>query len=342
MSAILVVISMESHASATSIDSSDDIQQTVDRVSGTNLAETIGDLEVFGTRAFYTSSGWNASIYVHDRFAELGYWVYYQNLEVSGFPARNVIAVKNGTNASDPLYLFGAHYDCANKEAANYSEGEILAAPGADDDASGVAAVIEIARILKETRLSSMVKFVAFAAEESGLNGSRYFARQEHDAGWVYENTALMDMIGYKVASQNRAMIFSGSPHNTLAPSMVSAIDTFNLDLSAEIVTGYDLTSSDHASFWEVGYPSLLVIEELVNSSVASPYYHTSQDTLSTLSVDQMVEITKAVLGGFLLLENPLKTEGLATGTIAVIGVVVAVAVILAVVYLVRHRRVEP
>ncbi len=340
LAALLAIIAIGTPANGVALASVDDSKELLDDVSGANFVGTIGDLEAFNTRAYYASAGWNSSIYVHERLAELGLWVYYQDLDVSGFQVRNVVAVKNGSDPAEPQYLFGAHYDSANKETTNYSQGETLAAPGADDDASGVAAVLEIARVLESATFTNTIKFVAFAAEEAGLNGSRYFAEQEHNAGVVYENTALMDMIGFRAELQNRSMIFSGSSLNTLSSSIISAVDRFDLDLSVQVVTGYEMTFSDHASFWEVGYPSLLMIEQLVNLAAVNPYYHTSADTLSTLSVGQMVVITKAVLGGFLLLESPVKTGGVSATTI-MIGIMVVLAVVIAIVYLARIRKVD-
>ena len=308
-------------------------------VSEARLHETVSALASFGTRAFYTNSSHNSSIYIHDKLSELGLWVYYQNLEVYGFQVRNVVAVKNGSDPAAPQYLFGAHYDSVNRDVKDYSEGETTAAPGADDDASGVAAVLEIATVLRDSAFENTVKFVAFTAEETGLNGSAYFVQQEEFAGVVYANTAIMDMIGFRAETENRAMVFGGAVANTLAASIVSAVDKHGLSLSVDSVPGYSMVYSDHASFWSAGYPSLLVIEQLVDLAPVYPYYHTSNDTPDRLSFEQMTAITKAILGGFLILESPLKIDSESLGLL-VIGVSAIALVVVVIVYLAMRKKV--
>jgi Zn-dependent M28 family amino/carboxypeptidase len=312
----------------------------VDDVSGQRLAETISALSGFSTRAFYTDDCRNASIYIFDRFNDLGLGVYYQELEVYGSTVRNVIATKNGSDPNAPWYLFGAHYDSANMDDENFTLGDSLAAPGADDDASGVAAVLEIADVLRNITFPNTIKFAAFAAEESGLNGSRYFAQQESTNGVVYEDSVIFDMIGYRDGDDNRATIFCDTAGNTMSKSTLSAIDEYDLSLSVDIVPGRDMVYSDHASFWQYGYPSLAVTEQAVNGRLINPHYHTAQDILSYLSVDQMVEITRAVLGGLILLENPQDSEN--DWWIPVVAAsAVAVVVTVGVIHVYMHRRID-
>lgn len=339
--AFVVIMTPTLSAQGATRSSSTENSNIVNSVSGDRLLGTVNELAQFGTRAFYTNSSWNSSTYLHDRLESLGLWVYYQDFEVSGYQARNVIAVKNGSEPTARQYLFGAHYDSANRDVKNFSDGESYPAPGADDDASGVAAVIEFAEILHDKILNSTTKFVAFSAEETGLNGSAYFVQSESAAGVAYAGTAILDMIGYRTNPNNQAMIFSDYSTNALAASIFTAVDNFDLNISITVVPGHALGYSDHASFWQAGYPSLLVIEELVGQSVAYPYYHTSEDTPNHLSEDQMVEISKAVLGGFVLLENPSPRETSSMLTIIAVIAVVAIIVLLVAILYVRHREVR-
>ncbi len=311
----------------------------VDAVSGQRITDSITALSGMWTRAFYTDDCWNASIYIHDELEELGLWVYYQELDVRGSTVRNVVAVLNGSDPAAGQYLFGAHYDSRHKDDANFTSG-YLAAPGADDDASGVAAVIELATILRDSPLPNTIKFVAFAAEESGLNGSMYFVQQESAAGVTYNGTVILDMIGYRSGEKNRATIFCDTATNSMSESILSAIDEYSLDLSVTVIAGNEMDASDHASFWQYGYPSLVMTEQTVNGKVINPYYHTSEDIPYHLSVNQTAEITKAVLGSLLLLEHPLDS-GQGWLIPAAVGLSMVVAVTIAVVYVYIHRKVE-
>ncbi len=310
----------------------------VSSVSGERMMATVDALAQFGTRVFYTSSSADSSAYVHDRLADLGLWVYYQDLNVSDFAVRNVVAVLNGTDRDAPQTLFGAHYDSSGGNLWNFSVGGTVLAPGADDDASGVAAVIELATVLSGVHPKGTVKFVAFTAEEAGLNGSRYFAERERAQGVAYSNTAILDMIGYRMESANEALIFQDYDANSLGDSMSKAVRDYSLDLSVTQVAGKEMTGSDHASFWAAGYPSLLVIEAFSSRLPENPYYHTSLDIPDYLSPDQMVEVTKMVLGGFLSLESA-PSSSIPTTAVIIIGAAVIATVAAGAILIIRRHR---
>lgn len=336
--ATLVLVTLILPQQGCAAGTSDQNSAILDEVSGSRMGESMSRLVSYNTRAFNTNSSLNSSTYIHDELEGLGLWVYYQYLDVNGFSVRNVVAVKNGSDAAAPQYLFGAHYDSAPIDHVNYSSSNALPAPGADDDASGVAAVIELARVLEGSSFRNTLKFVAFAAEETGLNGSSYFAEHERLAGIEYENTAILDMVGFRAELENRVMIFSGSTTNNLSHSIAVAVEHYDISLSIEVVSGYNMRSSDHASFWEMDYPSLLIIEQMVNQAPVNPYYHSANDTPDHLSTDQMVAVTKALLGGFLLLESPLVGKGVPYLAI-VIGVTIASVAAISIIYAIRKRR---
>ena len=303
------------------------------------MMSSVVDLEDFRSRAFYLSSAANASLYIHNRFAELGLWVEYQELIVEGFLVRNVIAVLNGTNPEAPQYLYGAHFDSANLNVDNYSDGEKFAAPGADDDASGVAATIELATVLHDERFESTIKFVAFAAEESGLNGSLAFVLRESARGVRYADTVIMDMIGYRRESTNSAFMFSNNASNTMVGAVRAAITERHLNLSLTTISNVLIDASDHYPFWLAGYPSVLVIEEMANNRPVNPGYHTENDTSDSLSMEQMTVITEALLAGFLTLQTPQEEKSSYAAWI-ISGLVIIAVVALSSLYVLRRRKV--
>ena len=341
-SSILILASMVIAATAPAqlgtSKSNDEFRDIVESVDGSRIMSTVTDLQDFGSRAFDSQSMWNASIYIHDRFAELGLWVTYQEFEVQGYPQRNVVAVLNGTDPAAPQYLFGAHYDSITMDILLGTGLDY--APGADDDASGVAATIELATALHDMEFNSTVKFVAFGAEETGLNGSFTFVGRELENGTLYADTAIMDMIGYRVASQNRAFIFRGSSDNTLSASIHDAVYRYGLNLSLTFISGTEFAYSDHYAFWVAGYPSLMVIEELEDDWPANPHYHTENDTVDHISQEQMEVVTKAILGGFLDLQgSPKKNSDDSGALFLVITVVIVITAVAVTVYVYRNRK---
>ncbi len=331
--------------------SADGPSEAVTAVSSENIEETISYLESLGTREFHTEGASLAAEYIYDSLSELGLDVEYQEFELDSVTIRNVVATTPGTPVEEGVYLLGAHYDSENKLVDTYDEAVTIPAPGADDDASGVAAVIEIARVLGTSglQLQHTLKFVAFGAEEMGYNnmgglaGSAYFVEQEVAADVQYAGTAILDMIGYRNGTENVVSLIEDDGSHTLADAMVEAVDEHALDLRIDRYTAAWATYSDHSSFWSAGYPSVLVIEEMepLELMPLNPNYHTSGDTLSTLSMDQVKAVSQALAGGLLELTAP-EDEGGGIPTEAVVaGVAAGTGGIAVAAFYIRHRRSE-
>lgn len=288
--------------------SDDELVASVDVDS---IRGTIEALEAFGSREFHLESSRQAAEYLRTEFEGMGVEVEMQTFTVGDAEVSNVVATIDGSDGDAGTYLFGAHYDSENRDVNNLSAAENLTAPGADDDASGVAAVLEIARVLAGSGFPGTVRFVMFGAEEMGYDnsggcrGSEYFVTQEVAAGRNYSGTAILDMIGYQGSIDNKTTLVLNTVEQSLTGSTQEAVGTFGIDLEVDVLVVPQLTYSDHGSFWEAGIPSMLVIEELDGSYFPlNPYYHTSYDTTDTLSLGQVVAVTQALLGGLLLLED--------------------------------------
>lgn len=307
-----------------------DLVESLDPV---RMADTIMTLQGFGSREFHLDSAREAAAFLHDSFDALGILVEHQYFMVEDVEVSNIVATVPGSREGAGMYLFGAHYDSENSEASNLSAAENLTAPGADDDASGVAAVLEMARVVSGADRPWTAKFVLFGAEEygydnsGGCKGSEYFVQEEVALGHVYAGTAVLDMIGYRAGQMSKATLVLNEDENALAASALEAVDVFGIDLSLVAAEEPDVTFSDHGSFWAEGIPSMLVIEELDDRNFPlNPYYHTSQDTLDTLSMDQVEAVAEALLGGLLLMEGGGGTSLLVFGTVIMSALIVSVA----------------
>lgn len=314
--------------------------EIVGQVSGERIMATIEDLESFGSRAFYLNTSGEVAEYVFARFLEMGLNVMYQNFTVYGHRASNVIATIEGHHPETPQYLFGAHHDSINADDENHTGGENYLAPGADDDASGVAAIIELATLLSDMEMNSPVKFVAFAAEESGLNGSTYFVQREKLTGAEYADTVIVDMIGYRGGDANYVNFFTKEPIDELAEAAAGAVEDFGLDL--ELVPEHYPSHpySDHYPFWMAGYRGVLVIEELHDGELMNPNYHLDSDTSDTLSESQMAEVTKALLAAILDVNGYREGVGIYPLIIALVfgTIIISTALLL---YIRKARRIR-
>ena len=133
-------------------------------------------LEDFVTRYTHADSIYSAAAWISERFSELGYSeVVLDSFYIPALPdprlCINIIAVKPGEVYPEREVVLGGHYDSTVLPGR-----PLIYAPGADDNASGVAAVLELARVFHPLTLDCTVKFIAFAAEEQGMDGSWHYA----------------------------------------------------------------------------------------------------------------------------------------------------------------------
>lgn len=113
-------------------------------------------------------------------------------------PAANVIATLKGTDPNDPrVFIISGHMDSRNKDVMD-KEG---IAPGANDDGSGTAAVIELARVMASREFPATILFVAFTGEEEGLKGATYLADKAAEQGWNIGAVLNNDIIGNSSSS---------------------------------------------------------------------------------------------------------------------------------------------
>jgi hypothetical protein len=321
----------------------------VENVSGYNILQSVIELESFGTRDFHTEEAMAAALLIEQRMQELGLETSLQEFEADGVACVNVIGTLNPENGASGMMLFGAHYDSRNRFANTVSEAENVTAPGADDNASGVGAMLEIARILSGSEeYVATTRFVAFGAEErgfedrSGLAGSSAYVESEIDAGAVYEAAFVMDMIGFQVEEGHRMTIVQEEESCRLTDSVVGAVDRYGLSLTVDIISNESIRNSDHASFWTVDYPSILVLEQLDPSSMtpANPYYHTEFDTSDKLSVAQMEEIAAALVGAALNLTTQGEDSYSSPYSFVVVAAVLTAATT-AIILVIRRKRGE-
>lgn len=233
-----------------------------------------------------------ATAYAARHLEALGLATAFHSYSFYGSERRNVVAEQAGIIAPERIYLITAHID-------SISGSPYTVAPGADDNASGAAAVLSIAEILSRYRLPYTIRYVLFSGEEQGMVGSKAYAAEVHSAGDEIAGVLNLDMIGYNSDGLPEPVIElhtrsgdAGLPDRAIAELMVECIASYDLDLTAEIVAS-GITASDHSSFWAEGYPAILAIEDFQDFT---PYYHTVKDRLSTLDMGYFTGFAQAAL----------------------------------------------
>lgn len=281
------------------------IAQMVSEVDPDKLIASVAALESFGTRYASTAACEAAGTEIGDWFRMFGLPTEFEYFQFGTSPqvttTSNVIATLPGRVDPSRIIIVSAHYDSFSNQAQTR-------APGADDNASGVAVVVELARILKNYRFDFTVKFIAWGAEERGLVGSRYHAQAAQQRQDRIIAAIVADMVGYVDAAPEDLDIVSDTRSQWLADRYAAAAAYGGLASAKRTLSQ---VGSDCMAFWEKHYPSACAIEDL-NSS--NPHYHKTTDTVSTLNPDFLAATARATLALVAGLAQPISTPAPPTG----------------------------
>ena len=247
-----------------------------------------------------------AEKFIADELASFGYQVTKQSFTYKGHSLQNVIAELRGTREPDRILVVGAHYDT------------VSTTPGADDNASGVAGLLGMARSLAKSPIGRTVRFVAFAFEEPPAYrtrnmGSYHYAKRLHDRKEQVEGMVCLEMIGYfsdRAGSQHYPLPFMKlrfpragnyialvgnrrSKRFTMETvgAFRGATDLPVITLNAPaIVVGIDF--SDHWSFNKFGVPAFMVTD---TAFYRNPNYHAPSDLPDTLDYIRMAKVVEGL-----------------------------------------------
>jgi hypothetical protein len=247
-----------------------------------------------------------AADYIHSVFEDAGLSVREQDYQYYDQRVTNVLATQSTATGASAYYVIGAHYDT------------VPGTPGADDNASAVAVMLELAQRLSHERLKAPVLFAAFTLEEppaylTGHQGSRIFVRSCQSNGDRVLGAIILEMVGYTATRQHYPYLarWPGYPAEGNFIGIVgnwrslrfgrSILRGFckNHDLPTESLflplNGWILPEarmSDHASFWDAGLPALMVTD---TAFFRNPNYHLPSDTIDTLDFTFMAELVKSL-----------------------------------------------
>ena len=211
----------------------------------------------------------------------------------------NIVAVVQGTELGAGTIIVGAHYDSIGRPL----DSATVYAPGANDNGSGVAAVLELARIMSRARYKATIMFVLFSAEEVGRQGSKAFA------SWILDDQAdvtgmiNVDTIGNvhdrnALVNDRELRVFSAGPNETSASRKMARMANFigfnyglDLDLIVQDAIDRENRYGDHFSFSELGYPAIRLINANEEKGNGDP-----TDTIGFIESDYLRRATQAIL----------------------------------------------
>ncbi len=293
----------------------DDIRSVLDLLSPDSMMADIERLVAFDTRFMGSDSNWAAVAWLKGRFESMGYSVALDSFEVnvnrrvlgrefllSGLTQVNVVASRKGLIWPDRKIVLGAHYDTIVLDQDQENQ---VFAPGADDNATGVAAVLELARLLRIVQTDVTIEFVLFGSEELGLIGSGAYAADALIKGDEIVLMLSLDAMGTRsTLIPNAFTLETTSPNLALAEQIADASEMFTGVFSRDGSSGSRVTvtptgcgCSDHQSFLNRGFPAIGVFQFFTNPD---SHFHTSMDTVEHVDIVYVSGITQAVLAGTL------------------------------------------
>jgi len=259
-----------------------------------------------GERNIWHQNQLNAAAeYIVETLTDFGYEVFIQELECNGLTVKNIEVERIGTTSSEGIVVVGAHYD------------SVIGSPGANDNASGVSALLELARIFSRIKPSLTVKFVAFVNEEPPFfrtkhMGSRAYALRSRQRGEQITAMLSLETIGcYSDDSGSQEYPF---PLNLLYPKVGNFIG-FVGNLSSRNILRKAISSfrrhtrfpsegsaapgwisgigwSDHWAFWKEGYPAVMITDTAL---FRYEHYHSIEDTPDKLNYDRMARVVQGL-----------------------------------------------
>jgi len=274
-----------------------------------NLTDTVYYLSnVIGQRSYLDIEKLDMTAqYIVEKLSSFGCKIERQFFQYRGNSYCNIIgAVKGAENSNDSILLIGAHYDT------------IIGTPGADDNASGIAGMLELARLAAAEPLRRTVRFAAFCLEEPPAYmtknmGSYVYARSLKEAKTDIYGMISLEMLGYYSGEKNSqyypnhifnlfypdkgnfiafvgnisSMGFTSKVKNNFKTASTLTVESLN---GLSIIPGVDF--SDHRNFWKFGYPAFMITD---TGFYRNPNYHEASDTASTLNYDLMAELVRGL-----------------------------------------------
>ena len=266
------------------------------------LAEEIGERNIFNPQALH-----DAERYIKETWQAMGYEVQLQVYEVNGVRSANLEITIPGSNKANEILLVGAHYD------------SVRGSPGANDNGSGVAALLELSRLYVGSTPQRTIRFVAFVNEEPPFfltsdMGSMHYAKAARREGDDIRLMLSLETIGYyrdEPGSQEYPPLFRyfyPSSGNFIAfvsnlrsrPQLKQLTTAFRncSDFPVEQVSAFSwipgVSWSDHFSFWLRRYRAVMVTD---TAFYRYPYYHSYEDTAEKLDYERLAAVTVGLYG---------------------------------------------
>jgi len=294
-----------------------DFQEIVDQVDSNRILANLEFIEGIRHRTANAAHLEAVKDTIEQRFVDAGMEASRKNFMFGSYTAQNILGRLEGSNHSDTTYIVDGHFDTVNDS------------PGADDNGSAVAGMLEAARVLAPYSFRKTLRFIGFDLEEEGLLGAFNYTAEDIPDAETIKGVFNLEMIGYYTEEPNTQTFPTGfellypeiqtqlemdefrgnfitnigdqnsvalqTAYDNAAANYVPDLKVISLTApEAWTVLTPDFGRSDHAPFWLTGVPALMLTD---GSEFRNPFYHSPDDVLETLDFTFMSNVVKAVVG---------------------------------------------
>jgi len=215
--------------------------------------------------------------YLKNQFAKVGLQVEEQCFSAGAYKGCNIIGVLPGK--TEALVVVSAHADSVNNA-------------GADDNGTGVSALLAIAKSMKQKTWNSTIQFVAFDLEEKGLLGSKAYVKDLVKLKKVVKGNINLEMLGYDSDDDGAFHVIDCQRKESA--SLVSLVKKSSSENNSLKVIPHCTNRSDHASFWNAGIPAVVISENFFDGD-GNPCYHESCDKFDKINTNYYLKLTDLV-----------------------------------------------
>ncbi len=255
----------------------DKISEMLSQVDGKILYDYVETIQNFGEHPTGSEACEKVGEFLFNEFKSFGLNVEYFEWKKGGYEGKNIIATLPGEDNS--TVIISAHYD------------SYPTSPGADDDGSGIACLLMIAKIISNYKFKHTVKFVAFSGEEQGMLGSQVYVKYLYENGEDVIADINVDTVAHTESKKGGEFIRVLSDEASLWITDIAEEMSYKYDIGLSLFRHGNFPAGDHQSFIDYGYEAVFFVEYDFNTNM-----HTPNDTVEHINITYLKKVCRLML----------------------------------------------
>ena len=258
------------------------ISEIIYQINESTIRHYVQMIQGFGPHPTESNALNHLKGFLFNEFLSTGLSVHLESWRYQRHYGENIEATLKGTGSANDVVIVSAHYD------------SISISPGGDDDGSGVASVLAIAKVLSQYQFNCTIKFVLFSGEEEGLLGSHEYAQEAKNHNEHIIGDLNLDGVGHASSTPYKEKIWNFADDNAAWIVNINRelADRYPNLINLEVASRPSQPISDHQSFIDNGYVADCYLEGTID-----PFYHTSDDTIDHMNITYLTHVCRLAAG---------------------------------------------